>query len=59
MYDIQSDDFAKKNILQEVGKNNFNFNLQQLLADNVNRNLLNIKRKDEAEGMIKHEANDL
>ena len=46
VYDIQGDEFAKKNILQEASKNNFN--LQQLLADNVNRNLLNIKRKDEA-----------
>ena len=59
VYDIQGDEFSKKNVLREVKNSNMIYSLQSLLADNVNINLLYIKRKDDAEGMIKHEINEL
>lgn len=58
-YDIQSDEFGRKDVLKEIRKSSMNFNLQEILADNLSRHLISIKRKDEAEGVIKHQANTL
>ena len=56
-YDIQSDEFGRKDILKEIRKSSMMFNLQEILADNLSRNMVSLKRKEDAEGVIKHEKN--
>lgn len=47
-YDMQSDEFAKKDILKEMRKSSMFFSLQEILADSVSRNVIAVKRKDDA-----------
>lgn len=55
IYDMNGDDFGRKNILREMGNGEIFNSLQSILSETINRNILNVKRKEEAEGVIKLE----